>query len=344
MSEITNPAPNVLPFTQPEKSELEQKLIADTERIKEDMKRLEELTEIKFLPGLEERVGYFPILEYLQNNPIIARFGYGFGSPNMSSEFFDKSEGSQESQVTGDRNTRIFLESQRFGTEYVIQALGKFEGNEPQIEEVDRYTLKDKNKAVGNVVFTRDPEVTLIIKPADCPTGVLYCKDKDGRPVVAIIHGGADSINSGLIRQGLQALQLELGVDLSDAKLAIFPGVSKENFYLSKKWKTKAGEIKTRDSGFYPLNWGEHMDDAKTDDPEEERHVDILSAYEMQALQAGMKPENIQAYRVNTYEDAARGRAYSRRYSYEHDNDRPGGNIIAVQINPRLAESFAKAA
>lgn len=303
----------------------------DNARISEETRQIREFTEIQFVPGKDERVGYFPNLEDLTGNPVLARFSYGLNSPNMSTVFFDKTEGSQESELTGERNTREFLKEQGFGLN-TIQALGKFEGNEAQIEEVDKDTLKDKTKAVGNVIFTRDPEITLIIKPADCPTGILYCKDKEGRDVVAIIHGGADAINAGLTRQGLMALQLELGVDLSQAKLAIFPGVSKDNYYISKQWKTPDGQIKKRESGIYPMNWGEHISSPKTDDPEEKRYVDILGAFEMQALQAGMKLENVEAYGVDTYADAARGRAYSRRYSNEHNGEHPGGNLVAVQL------------
>jgi hypothetical protein len=52
----------------------------------------------------------------------------------------------------------------------------------------------------------------------------------------------------------------------------------------------------------------------------------------MQALQAGIKPENIQAYRRDTYKDAAQGIAYSRRYSDEHNREHDGGNLVAIQL------------
>lgn len=314
-------------------------LAIDKARIKEEIARVKEFTAIQYVPGKEDSVGYFPNIEDLPDDNVLARFSYGRNAPNMSSLFFDKSEGSQESQVTGDRNTRVFLESQGFSTEYVIQALGKFEGDEPQIEEVDKDTLKDKTKAVGNVVFTRDKDVTLIIKPADCPVGILYCKDNEGRDVVAIIHGGADALNSGLTRQGLTALQLELGVDLSNARLSIFPGVSKEHFYISRQWRGKNGEIIKRPTGIYPLNWGEYITPANTDDPQEKRYVDLTSAFEMQALQAGMGSGNIEAYRVDTYEDAAVGIAYSRRFSNEHGDAHPGGNLVAVQLRSQEIET-----
>lgn len=320
---------------------LDKQLQREQQAIREGVRQIEEFPEIKYVPGFEQSVGFFPSLESIEGHPVLARFSYGEKAPNMSSVFFDSDNG--ESEVTGDRNTREFLESQGF-TGPFIQALGKFEGREAQIEEVDLDTLKDKVKVVGNVVFTRDPRITLIIKPADCPTGILYCKDSLGNDVTAIIHGGADAINAGLTRQGLQALQIELGVDLSEARLAIFPGVSKDNFFISRQWRLPNGEIRRRETGIFPLNWGEFISEQKTDDPEEKRYVDITSAFEMQALQAGMSVENIQAYRRDTYEDADAKIAYSRRYTNEMEKKtgkrvRDGGQIVATQITPQKAQN-----
>lgn len=314
---------------------LEAKLIADALEVREKMERIEELTEIQYLPGFENKVGFFPKLENLEGRPVLARFSYGKDASNMSSVFFDSERG--ESSATGDRNTRDFLESQGF-TGTVIQVLGKFEGNEPQIEEVDRDTASDKVKAVGNLIFTRDPEVTLVIKPADCPTAVIYCKDENGNPLVAIDHGGADAVNAGISRQGLWALKNILGVDLSKAQVVVFPGVSEKNYFITKQWKTANGEIKKRDNGIPEMNWREHISPAKTSDPEEKRYVDITSALEMQLLEAGIMPENIQAYRRDTYEDAGAGIAYSRRYSSNHNGERPGGNLVAVQLKNQAVQ------
>ncbi|HYM64939.1 MAG TPA: laccase domain-containing protein [Candidatus Sulfotelmatobacter sp.] len=314
---------------------LELQLAKDAKEVSEKMTRIEELTEIQYVPGFENKVGFFPKLESLEEGPVLARFSYGKDSPNMSSVFFDSAKG--ESSITGDRNTRDFLDSQGF-TGTVIQVLGKFEGNEPQIEEVDRDTASDKIKVVGNLVFTRDPEVTLIIKPADCPTAIIYCKDEHGNPLVAIDHGGADAVNAGITRQGVWALKNILGVDLSQAQVAIFPGVSQDNFFISREWKTTTGEIKRRDNGIPEMNWREHIKSAKTSDLEEKRYVDITSALEMQLLEAGIPPTNIQAYRRDTYKDAENGIAYSRRYSNDHARERDGGQVVAVQLKPDKVE------
>ncbi|MEK7160175.1 MAG: laccase domain-containing protein [Patescibacteria group bacterium] len=316
---------------------LEVQLIADVKEIREKMGRIEELTEIQYLPGFENKVGYFPKLEGLEGKPVLARFSYGRDAPNMSSVFFDSSLTKEEGQEQGAKNTKEFLESQGFSGP-TIQVLGKFEGVEAQIEEVDKDTIKEKTKVVGNMVFTRDPEITLMIKPADCPVFIFTGDDEHGNPFVAIDHCGADAINVGITRQSVWYLENILGADLSKVKVAIFPGVSRKNFDISREWITQTGELKRRDSGIPEMNWREFIDESKTSDPMEKRHVDILSAAEMQALQSGIKPENIQAYRIDTYEDAANGIAYSRRYSNEHNGEHNGGQIVAVQLKNKIAE------
>lgn len=303
---------------------IEHKFIQREKEVSEALKKVEEFTSVEFIPGFENKVGFFPKLENLDGQPVLARFSYGKDASNMSSVFFDSNKG--ESSVTGERNTRDFLESQEFvNYSNVIQVQGKFEGTEAQIEEVDLDTLKDKNKVVGNMIYTRDPNITLIIKPADCPVAVIYCKDKEGNPLVAIDHSGADACNAGITRQGLWYLRDQLGVDLSEAIIVVSPGVSKDNFYITN-------EPDRRGNGIVERNWGDFISPRQTDDPSEKRYVDILSAFEMQAIQAGVLPSNIQSYRVDTYKDAAERRAFSRRYSAEHNGERPGGQIVAVQL------------
>ncbi len=281
------------------------------------------LSQIQYLKDFENRVGYFPILENLAGKPVLARFSYGKYAPNMSSVFFDSAKG--ESELTGERNTRDFLKSQGFNLN-AISIRGKFQGTEAQIEEVSLETLDEKNIVVGNLIFTRDPRITLFIKPADCPVAVIYCQDENGNSLVAIDHSGADATNSGITTQGLLYLNEELGVDLTKATVSIFPSISQKNFYITNT-------PEKRGNGIIEINWGEYISPKKTNDPKEERFVDITSALEMQAIKAGIKPQNIQAYRVDTYEDATRGNAFSRRYSNDHGGIRPGAQILAVMLS-----------
>lgn len=335
------------------KDNIETAVIRNEQEVLAARERVEELTEIQFLPGLEEEVGFFPKLENLPGRPVLARFSYGLKAPNMSSVFLDKSKG--ETAEDGIRNTNQFLTEQGF-TGPVIQILGKFiptdqeiasgqaKPVEEQIEEVDLDTANKEHRAkiFGNMIFTRDFGVTLMIKPADCPVGIIYCKDRDGNPMLAIDHAGADAENAGMTAEGLWQLHLQYGVDLSKAIVVVFPGVSQEHFSISRQWKV-GNEIKERENGIVEKNWGPFITPKKTDDPFEQRQVDIPRTFEIQAIRAGVKPENIQLYLVDTYADAEKGRAYSRRYSNEHDRAHDGGQILAVQLNSEFFPEPPKA-
>ncbi len=318
-----------------EQNPLEKQLIQDKQEILEKRKQVEELTEIQFVPGFEDKVGLFPKLEGLEGKPVLARFSYGKEAPNMSSVFLDPIT---QTARMGEENTKDFLESQGF-TGQLIQVLGKFGEGALQIEEVDRDTIKEQGKVekiVGNYVFTRDPEVTLFIKPADCPVAVIYCKDEHGNPLVVIDHSGADATNAGITRQGVWALKNILGVDLNTAQVSIFPGVSQDNFFITKEWEAN-GQIKKRENGIPKMNWGDFIKPLDSTNPREKRFVDITSALEMQLIEGGIPPANIQAYRRDTYEDARNGLAFSRRFSGENQDKngnraRDGGQILAVQL------------
>ncbi|OGH06160.1 MAG: hypothetical protein A2171_02900 [Candidatus Levybacteria bacterium RBG_13_35_9] len=299
--------------------------------IREAVDSVDTLFEAEYLQGKEDRVGYFPILENLPGRPILARFSYGVKAPNYSTKYFASERG--ESEVTGLRNRRDFLEELGFvNYPNVIQLVGRFEGLEPQMEEVSLDTLKDKNIVVGNMLFTRDPRISGDIIPADCPSGVLSCRDGYMRIMGGLIHGGRDALNAGMVRQGLWLLRDEYGVDLKDAVLAISPGVLAKNYFITN-------EPERRGNGIVERNWGEFITERQTEDLSEKRHVDLTSAFVMQAVQAGMDPKKIQTYGgVNTYADAAAGKAYSRRYSNEHNGARPGGQIVAFALNPQYIQ------
>lgn len=281
------------------------------------------LDQIQYLPGFEEKAGYFPILQNLQASPVKAVFSYGLKAPNYSSAYFDKVN---ESSLNGERNTKDFLNEHGFSLK-TIEVRGKFEGKEPQIEEVSLETLKKKDTVVGNDIFTRDPKITLIIKPGDCPVAVIYGRDKDENPFVALFHSGADATNAAMTGQGLLYLKDVYGVNLGRVVFAVFPGISSKNFYITN-------DTGKRETGIIDKNWGEYVSLKKTNDPSEKRYVDIKKALITQALRVGVLPLNVQAYKVDTYEDAKEGRAYSHRYTVEHNGERPGRHILGVALNP----------
>ena len=294
--------------------------------VKASDKSISYLDKIQYLPGFEDKAGYFPILQSLPGNPVKAVFSYGLDAPNYSSAYFDKVN---ESSLNGERNTKDFLNEHGLGLQ-TVQVKGAFEGKEPQIEEVSLETLKEKNSVVGNDIFTRDSRITLIIKPGDCPVAVIYGRDKDENPFVALFHSGADATNAAMTGQGLLYLEEVYGVNLSRIVFAVFPGISSKNFYITNN-------VKKRETGIIDKNWGRYISSKKTNDPSEKRYVDITRALLTQALGVGVRPLNTQAYDVDTYKDAKDHKAYSHRYTVEHNGDRPGRQILAVALNSNAA-------
>ena len=180
------------------KARLENHILEQEQAVKAEIKKIQELPDVHFLPGQEEWVGIFPMFEDDPEMPVLARFSYGLNAPNMSAVFCDKAVLSdQEGKDLGTKNTQDFLEAQGFKGR-VIQVLGKFiptddeikngkfSPAEAQIEEVNSNTLKDQ--IFGNVVFTRDKNIVLTIKPADCDVFVFYCQDSEGNDITGIIH------------------------------------------------------------------------------------------------------------------------------------------------------------
>ncbi len=305
---------------------LDLKLAADQIRIHREIGEVKRFTNMVFVPGRDEQVAYSPAMEILVNNPVLLRYSYGFRAPSMSTAYLTPTH----TRETGLSNVRDFLHDNGFVGERAIQTRGIVDLNNPaeaQILEVDR----DSSQTVvdANVLFTRDPRTILIIKSSDCPTGSIHFKDNVGRDGVALVHGGAQSINFGLVRQGMQALQSELGVDLDSVTVSIFPGM--KDYTLSKMWKDKDGIIRPRYEGLYPINVNGFLEPAKTDDPLEKRKIDLESAFIMQLLQAGVNIKNIETFAVDTYEDAKKGRAFSHRLMVD-ENGRPGANLIAIQL------------
>lgn len=341
-------------------------------RIKSE--KVDRLTEIPYVPGFEEYAAYSPFLE--KNTLVVMRFSWGKNAPNMSGKHVDESNG--EAAEDNLLNASIFLDSQPFKTDSkVVHVIGNFQGTQYQIQEISSLDFKsdhddptnlivDENDSdfaekrdldiQANFVFTRDPNVVLTIKPADCPIVVGYCKDKDGKDIAFIDHMGADAKNAGISRQGLLYLKDVLGVDLSTVKVTILPGVSKKHYDISN-------EPERRGNGIVESNWNEFIDPKYPDyivemllmkDPDypkmskeqkdvkreailngQKRHVDIMEATIVELLEAGVLPENIQPIIVDSYEAAEKGESYSHRFTIEHDGARKGRSFAAVQLKPK---------
>lgn len=270
---------------------------------------------------------------------------------------FKKSKEAQESEDQDDVKPEYILNAQ-------IQEVSTFSFRDPNLEfDSEKNLVISPNDPEivengqldirANFVFTRDPNLLMAIKPADCPIVVGYCKDEFGNDLIFIDHSGADACNANLSYQGMRYLRDELGVDMSQVKLTILPGVSKEYYDISN-------EPERRGNGIADESWKEFIDEKYPDyivegilvsdsryknmsEKEKElrkaeirngqkRHVDIAEATVMQLLQAGASPENMEVILDDSYEAARQGRAHSHRFTMQNDGKNKGRDVVMYQL------------
>ncbi len=280
------------------------------------------LREIQYKKGFENRVAAIPIIE--EETPINLAFTWGKNSQNMSPKYLGEGE-TAEGNV---QRVVDFLTSQGMSKPpNLIHTIARFDGEFHQIEEVALDNIDPQATAPlnmeANFVFTRDPRITLIIRPADCPVSVLYAKDWSRRNIIGICHSSGLSTNAGVQRMSIEHLIEDQNVDPSTIKIGILPGVSQNNFYL------------VEEPGVTPIlegNWGDNI---TPKDPyqgkDQKRYVDLLGATIMQFEKTGVDPANIQAYDIDTFEAAKRGESFSYEYTKE-TGLRQGRFLVAAQL------------
>lgn len=350
-----------------------------------------------YVPGFDDYSIYSPLME---STPVLVRQSHGVDAPNMSYRHIDFSNGetAEGNKLNGDRflafqgfngkrvqiigkfasemydfsKAKINPEGVRLDTHTDYQIIevssldfGNKDHDDPAnivLDESDpAYTDDDSMEVEANFVFTRDPNLILTIKPADCPIVVGYAKDRSGNDLMFVDHSGRDAANAGLTYQGLLYLRDVLGVDLYEMKVVVLPGVSRENYFITN-------QPERRGWGISEENWGENIDPKypewivegllrvhpkyNEELPEERkdllreqirngqlRNVDIPEATIIQLLKAGVPPENIEAILVDSYEEAKKGNAYSQRYTNESGGKRKGRSIVAAQLKRSEVES-----
>lgn len=56
----------------------------------------------------------------------------------------------------------------------------------------------------ADLLITKNPDVALICRPADCPVLTLYGVDENGQETVGLLHVGWQGLNAGYLEQGMQ--------------------------------------------------------------------------------------------------------------------------------------------
>lgn len=96
----------------------------------------------------------------------------------------------------------------------------------------------------GDFMYTYNPEVVMICRPADCPVVAFKGSDHEGKAVMALGHFGWPNLNAGHFEQAMSALIDDLGVLPESLQIHIGPGARKESFPYSNE--TKPGDEGSR--------------------------------------------------------------------------------------------------
>lgn len=281
------------------------------------------LDRIIYLPGQtpgSEDAAILPVLAGKVRHGI----SIGPGSANMA-EFFDK-----------DNIAGVIARQERFLKQLNVPSLKKAflmlppRPGEPQIIEItpemviksDTEQREDPEACVrASAFFTSVPERPLLVKPADCPSPIVYARNSDGIPILGVWHGGRVEIDNKLPERAAGHLLNSLRCDPKDVLVGIPPGISQRNYFVRPKdqlnkevWK---GFSKEQGEG------------------EETRiYLDLLGNLVDQLIRAGILSKNIQAYGpdICTYELAAMDPplARSQRYSTATNQRQKNGRFLVA--------------
>lgn len=121
-------------------------------------------------------------------------------------------------------NTFIMLPQQQYPEELGIVNVDEVfqpgSSNEPVVAEQR-----------ADLLITRNPEVALVCRPADCPVLSIEGSDKDGNRVLAQLHVGWQGLNAGYLEQGITHLQEKEGVSKESLRIQMSGAGYAENFH-----------------------------------------------------------------------------------------------------------------
>ena len=104
-----------------------------------------------------------------------------------------------------------------------------------QVIDIDSLPVDPENKAAksiedrGDMLVTRNPEIILGVRPADCPVMFMTGFDEEGKAVYGLAHIAYDGARAGFVAQAVEQF-LAQGVPLESMRINITAGGQAENF------------------------------------------------------------------------------------------------------------------
>ena len=171
----------------------------------------------------------------LSNLPIFHGFSWGREAENMS-------EGFDDPNIIQERVAN-FLNSLSIPSSLPIIRISpdNVRFNDPDILEINKEILKRKLSDAGeievsaNAIFTKEKDIILTVKPADCAICVIYLETKNGEQFVGLIHCSAWTTDKLLPFDAIEYLTRVKSADPRKIKIGITPAINRDFFYVDKK-------------------------------------------------------------------------------------------------------------
>jgi len=154
---------------------------------------------------------------------LAGNMGKGYGDPNRNKEDWPKD---------ADRNVNNFLKSLNISPSDIITMYPQDVSDQDLIAidvdavsmDIDHVSCLDDR---GDFIFTRNPEIVLGVKPADCSSIICFGETDQG-PILSLTHISKNGAIAGYVDQMFHHLEI-LGVKKKSLKIYFVGGAYKEN-------------------------------------------------------------------------------------------------------------------
>lgn len=249
-------------------------------------------------------VAYIPNLKELVHHA----FSWGRGSPNMS-----RSHGAAVDVIKAEAAFFERASLSQHGSRAVM-----IPEHKSSIAHIDL-------KSVANVatlhvtcdcLITALPNITLVVKPADCPVSIIVPNKNHARRFVAVLHSGRAGLDARLPYNAVQHIASEFHISPQELVIGVAPCITVKHHFIRSLLELKhpelwTGCIQQREGLFF---------------------LDFSLMLEKQYLLAGVLPENIMMHDVDTFAAASRGESFSHRFWQMNSGHANGRFLVAAEL------------
>ena len=186
-----------------------------------------------------------------------------------------------------------------------------------KVAVIDRPDLTRQDLEGYDAFVTDLPGVAIGVRTADCVPVLLYDPVKR---VVAAVHAGWKGTVQHISQKALEVMALKYGTVFSDIKAVIGPAIGPDSFQvgLEVAEKFKAAGFPMDDIWtFQGAGDGRPMSGG--------HHIDLFKANRWLLEQAGLQPENIQVFDIDTFTD-------NSFFSARREGAKCGRNINSIKL------------